>query len=234
MKFYELCIVGSDYDSDLQLLFESKRLGYTGACIKYSPNNLPEKSYFKDLEEEVGIKVIPRIELKPENFPDLRKKVNKYRDKYKDYLISIHGGTIKVNRAACENLRVDILSHPYRGRRDPGMDHIHARAASRNNVAIELSLRDLIMSWSNVRAKLMQHFRDIIKLHRKFKFPLIVSSEAKSPYDLRKPKDIMSILECCFDLSKEEIINIVLKTPIDIIKFNEERPKMVVLGVKVL
>lgn len=90
------------------------------------------------------------------------------------------------------------------------------------------------MSWSNVRAKLMQHFRDIIKLHRKFKFPLIVSSEAKSPYDLRKPKDIMSILECCFDLSKEEIINIVLKTPIDIIKFNEERPKMVVLGVKVL
>jgi RNase P/RNase MRP subunit p30 len=64
------------------------------------------------------------------------------------------------------------------------------RKLKKNNVAIELSFSDILNSYLSYRSKILSNFKDIYALYRKFKFPLIVSSRAKSIFDIKTPRDI--------------------------------------------
>jgi ribonuclease P/MRP protein subunit RPP1 len=102
----------------------------------------------------------------------------------------------KVNRAACEDHRVDILSKPYFKRRDCGINHVIARQAAQNQVAIELNIRHLTTTRPYLHYKILAHFREILKLQRKFGFPLIITRTAQSIYDLHTPEYQMALSKC--------------------------------------
>ena len=213
---------------DLDLAFEAQRLGYNGiAIIQSSKNYNSQKS--KEIKNDFHI--FTGVEIYAKNPEDLKKKVGKYREK--EDVIIVNGGNLKINRAACEDPRIDILAHPYKNRRDSGINHILAKKASENEVAIELSLQPLIKTRFSLRAKLLSQFRQIIKLHRKFGFPTIISSNAYSTYDLRSPKDILA-LGCCFGMTKEESEDSLWKNPINIIERNKIRKNIVVKGARII
>lgn len=237
MTYYDLNIQGNDYESDLKLILEANRLGWNYANLTYSIDkyktaikyketlkNTLKNSYLKNhLDLEFG------IQLNEKNPNNIRKKTRKFRNKVN--LISVFGGDLKINRIACENIQVDILSRPYFKRRDCGINHVLAKEAVKNNVAIELCFKDILSSYLSYRAKTIAHFREIIKLHQKFKFPLIITSGANSIFDIRSPRDIIAFLKA-INLNENEIMNFLTNYPSDIISFNKDRKNIVVLGVK--
>ena len=69
--------------------------------------------------------------------------------------------------------------------------------------------------------------------HRKFNFPLILTTDSKSLYDIRSTRDMVAFFKS-IGFTNQEIINGFYHYPKQIIDFNRERENMVVQGVKVI
>lgn len=227
-KFFDLHVHGNE-----NVIREAERLGYAGIAITryFEDFNSEFTRKFDDLTESSNIILRKSIEISCKNPEDLRRKVQKSR-KHTDILM-VRGGDLKVNRAACEDQRVDVLSQPYRSRRDTGINHVLARKAAENCVAIEINLKSLLKTNLRYRYQVISHFRHIIDLQRKFNFPLIITSNANSKYDLKTPHDI-SALAKCFGMTFEESFDAISRTPQDIIETNNMRGSFIVDGVRTL
>ncbi|MCQ8905610.1 MAG: ribonuclease P protein component 3 [Methanothermobacter sp.] len=235
MKFFDFHIQGRDHDSSLRLLLEASRLGYHGGVLVYPSERYSDlKSDFESLRENPELQdfeIACGVMIRASDPRDMRRSVNRFRKKAD--VIYVSGGNLKVNRAACESRRVDILSAPYTSRRDPGINHVLSREAARNGVAIELPLADVIGSWLKVRARVLEHFREILKLQRKFGFPLVLTSRASTIYDLRAPRDIINLAEC-FGMKAQEAEKSLTSTPASILEDSGNRQLMIADGVRLL
>ena len=69
--------------------------------------------------------------------------------------------------------------------------------------------------------------------HRKFKFPLILTTDSKSIYHVRSTRDIAAFFKS-IGFSDEEIYNGFYYYPKQIVDFNNERHNMIVKGVKLI
>ena len=214
---------------NIQLADEAKRLGYNGIAIIQSSKNYNKQDNIDQSNPDFNI--FSGVEIYAKNPDDLRKKVQKFRE-HNDVII-VNGGDLKINRAACEDPRVDILAHPYKNRRDSGINHILAKKASKNNVAVELSINQVIKTRLSFRAKILSQFRQILKLQRKFKFPLIITSNAYSIYDLRTPEDITAFAGC-LEMAPDEIMSSLSKNPMNIIKRSKIRKNVIVKGARII
>ncbi|MGZ7109013.1 MAG: ribonuclease P protein component 3 [Methanobacterium sp.] len=216
---------------DSRLALEAYRIGFSGIGAIQSSKNY-KKDFFNDFKEiNPDFKIFTGVEIHAQNNKDLKNKLNKFRDA-EDILI-VNGGNLKINRAACEDSRVDILAHPYKNRRDSGINHVLARKAAENEVAIELSINSIIKTRSSLRAKLLSYFHQIIKMQRKFRFPILISSNAHSLYHLRTPNDIITLAQC-FGMSEEEAINSLSESPCKIIHKTRLRNDMIVKGARII
>ena len=249
MKFYDLNLRGQNYEKDLALIKEANKFGWDYLNLNYSHDNFDiALQYKEELIEELSevdfedtyrnrktnfdhAKLSMGINILNANSNEIRKITNRYRDK--SNYISCLGGDLKINRNVCENYRVDVLSRPYYKRRDSGMNHVLAKEAARNNVAIELCFRDILNNYLKYRANVISSFKEILMFHRKFKFPLILTTDSKSVYDVRSTRDIVSFFRS-IGFTDKEIYNGFYYYPKQILEFNQERENMIVRGVKVI
>lgn len=225
---------------DAQLVEEAERLGYSGLALFKSEENRDnhnkskthdQADVFEAIKNNFSLKLQKGVEIRARNPEDMRRKVQKFR-KSADVLM-VHGGELKINRAACEDPRVDIISHPYHNRRDCGINHVLGRKAAENEVAVELNLRYLSKISSHLRYRVLAQFREILKLQRKFNFPLIITSSARSIYDLHTPQDIIA-LSRCFGMDKEEAISALSETPSNIMERNRIRNDVLAEGARII
>ncbi len=249
MKFYDLNLRGQNYEKDLALVMEANKFGWDYLNLNYSHDSFEEAIEYKDdlIEELSSIQFDQTYRNKKTNFEhaeismginilssnsnEIRKIIGKYREK--SNYISCLGGDLKVNRSVCENRRIDVLSRPYYKRRDSGMNHVLAKEAQRNNVAIELCFKDILNNHLKYRANVISSFKEILMFHRKFKFPLILTSDSKSIYDVRSTRDIAAFFKS-IGFTNEEIYNGFYYYPKQIVDFNKERKSMIVKGVKLI
>ena len=249
MKFYDLNLRGQSFENDLALVKEANKFGWDYLNLNYSYSDFDNSiQYLDDLTEELSktdfnqtyrnkktnfehAKVSMGINILNANSNEIRKIINKYRDK--STYISCLGGDLKINRSVCENYRIDVLSRPYYKRKDSGMNHVLAKEAAKNNVAIELCFRDILNNYLRYRANVISSFKEILMFHRKFKFPLILTTDSKSVYDIRSARDIASFFKS-IGFTDREIYNGFYYYPRQIIDFNKERENMIVRGVKVI
>ena len=226
--FFDLHVHGN-----MGIIKETERLGFTGIGITryFEDYNSKFLMEFQDLTLNSNIILKKAVEIYCKNPQDLKKKVKKSRKK-SDILI-VKGGDLKINRAACEDKQVDILSQPYRSRRDMGINHVLARKAAENSVAIEINIKTLLKTSLRYRYRVISQFRHIIDLQRKFQFPLIITSGANTKYDLKTPLDILSLAKC-FGMTFEECFKAISITPQNIIEKNNIRDKFIVEGVRTL
>ena len=224
--FFDLHFHGNE-----NVIREAERLGYAGLGLTRYFEDCNEEFIreFDILNDSSNIIIKKCIEISCKNPEDLRKKVQKSRRKAD--ILMVRGGDLKINRAACEDQRVDVLSQPYRSRRDTGLNHVLARKAAENSVAIELNLKILFKTNLRYRYRVISQFRHIIELQRKFKFPLIITTNANSKYDLRSPQDIFALARC-FQMTFEELFDAISETPKEIIETNNARDSFIVDGVK--
>ena len=109
------------------------------------------------------------LEIKSNNVNDIKKTARKFRSNAS--CISVIGGDLKVNRAVVENMQIDILSRPYLKRFDSGLNHVLAKEAVKNNVAVELCFKDVLRTYLSHRSKVISNFKDVYTLYE----PLMIS-----------------------------------------------------------
>ena len=90
---------------------------------------------FNFVKTKTTVEILQGVEIKAKNPDELRRMVDRFRDMAD--IIIVAGGELDINRAACENPKVDILSTPEKQRRDSGIDHVMAKLAAENKVAID-------------------------------------------------------------------------------------------------
>ena len=178
MEFIDLhahSILSCGVDTQNRMLFDAKKLGVElglcdgaeGECHRGIEINVKGKSELKNALA------------KSRNF---------------DYVV-IHGGDEHINRIAVSDKRVDILAHPEMGRKDPGVDPFVAKEAKKNGVAIEVNLRNLILTGGNRRVNALKNVARTLKLSRKYGFDIIVTSGAKSRFELRSGDGVFQLLK---------------------------------------
>lgn len=195
MGYYDLHVHSafSEGESSIEQLADmAMQLGYKGVCFS---EYFEGKERLKKLKKEiakaasnVGIDVSLGFEAR--TLRELAKLKN--QRKLFDVLL-VHGGDLRINRAACETKEVDILTHPSYGRYDCGLNHILAKLATKNNVAIELNFREILISTKKTRNVALANMREIVKLGKKYKVPVIICSGSISHWTLRDPLVLRSM-----------------------------------------
>lgn len=230
--FFDLHIQGNH-----ELAMDAEKMGYSGVAIVFNSKDYKDKSeIFRKIKRTAdGFQENNKpyikfgVEIDAKNPDDLKKQVRKFRKKAD--VILVHGGDLKINRAATEDPRIDILCHPYRSRYDSGINHVLAVKAAENTVAVEINLKYFLLTRPNHRHRVLSQFRQIMKLHRKYKFPVIITSDADSVYDLRHPRDVIAMASC-FGMTNNEAFNALSTIPQNIMAKNQIRDQIIVSGVR--
>lgn len=229
--FFDLNIKGSSLDDNLKLAIEASRYGWEHINFSYDQNDFKQAQEFRDELSDNLENIIDfdyTLEIKSNNVNEIRKIVRKFRNRAS--CISVVGGDLKVNRAVLENVQMDVLSRPYLRRYDSGLNHVLAKEALKNNVAVELCFKDVLKSYLAPRSKVISNFKDVYTLYRKFDFPLILSSRAESVFDLRTAHDFIAFFTQT-GLTVSEIEKSFM-TAKNILNFNENRKNMILTGVR--
>ncbi len=157
-------------------------MGFHDFLISFQPENTLGWS-----SDSINSKVVI---LNQENWGELKKQIQEKR-KDADVLVYL-GGDGKLNRKAVEDSRVDVLLHPELGRQDSGLNHILAKAAAENNVAIGLDFSKLYNS--ERRDRVMSDWRKNIGLCDKYGAPYLISTNAVKKQELRAPRDLAALV----------------------------------------
>lgn len=237
MNFYDLHIHSafSEGKSSLeQLASMAKQLGYSGICFS---------AYYKGDQQLKKLQVdVDKIRQKFEieillGFEACSlKELAVLRDKRKRFdILLVRGGDARLNREAVETTEVDILTHPEHERIDSGLNHILMKLAAKNNVAVEINFREILVSSKRLRSITLKHMTQNIELARKFKAPIIICSGAVSHFEMRDPSCLAS-MGCQLGLSLKEAKDTVSKNPEKIIKQLKERKgaNWIAPGIKVI
>jgi len=208
MKFYDLHVhsdfsIGTSSVSAIAKM--AKRLGLAGIAVADLFIDEPRLGKLREATEaaakEHGIDVHTGVELQPKDPEELKRMLDAVRG-VADVVI-VAGGDYKVNRAACEDARVDILAHPEFGRKDNGLDEQCFAAAIKNNVAIEINFRHVLFSYKRSRAHVLEHIATNIRLANEKGAKLIVCSGANSTWEMRDARQMIAVTNVLgMDLSK--------------------------------
>lgn len=196
MKFYDLHVKSklSDGENSIEELARfAERLGYSGIAICDEFESKEKLVELKNLVEEINAKVevYPGVLIQAESVSEMKEKLSKVREKA--LIVAVAGGNYEINRAACDDPRVDILAHPESGRIDSGLDDACMEAAARNNVAIQMNFKEILYSFRKQRSYTLNHIARNIMLAEHFRTPIIICSGAQSTWDMRAPRELVSV-----------------------------------------
>lgn len=227
-KFYDLNVHSMpDGESTIEELTSlAKHFGYSGLAITNHSNSgvAPMVAKTEDFEILRGIEIVTTSPSK------LHGLIGKYR-KNVDVLI-VHGGNENINREAVENPNVDVLAHPQMGRHS-GLNHILAKSASENNVAIEFNLDAIIKGRGGRRVQTLSNFRTNLNIARKYDVPMLLTSNASSYFDLRAPREMIAVAGL-FGMNKDEAVSALSLTAEGIIEKKRLKPGFIREGVEII
>jgi len=130
------------------------------------------------------------------NTGNLRIEINKAKSP-----VIVLGGDNKVNRAALENKKVDILLSPEKNDREDsfhyrksGLNQVLCKLAKQNNVAIGFDFSNLINTLGRERARILGRMFFNYKLCRKYKVKMVFSSFSNNKFEQRND-DCMRVFE---------------------------------------
>ncbi len=118
-------------------------------------------------------------------------------------VVFVNAGDISFNRAVISIREVQVLRNIHTTRKN-AFDHVAARSAAERGVAVDISMAPLIQHRGAKRQRALQRYEDILLLHRRYGFPLTISSGACSILDQRSVRDIRGLC-ALFGMTEEEV-----------------------------
>jgi ribonuclease P/MRP protein subunit RPP1 len=205
-----------------RLALAAKGLGYSGICVAN------HSDFFLDVRQHEEAGVIQGVEVIANNANDLRRQVDRFRKKVR--VLAVHGGEPGINRAACEDDRVDILLHPPDGKTS-GINHILAKLAADKHIAIGFELLPILCSKGGTRVRILSNYKTNLALAKKYDAPFVVVSGAMSFYDMRDVRTAVSLCKL-FGMSEKDALKGLSYYPSEILK--RRSPGYIMEGVEVL
>lgn len=197
-KYYDLHVhtsQSSGANSVEEMAETAEKFGWNGIAVCDHFQDMEkfrqQQNAIKEARKVSRIEIFSGTELQPKNQNELGRIVSKIREQVQ--LIVAHGGDYNVNRAACQNPKVDILAHPELGRTDNGLDEFCLAQARENNVAIQINFREILEGYRKPRVFILSHIAENIRLAEQMKAPVITCSAAQSVWDIRDPRALASI-----------------------------------------
>jgi len=229
-NFYDLNVHAlPDYaDSSSRMILEAKDMGYSGICLTSinHANTFGGTNITMPMPRDFDI--YTGIEIKADNVSKLNKFINKSVNKVD--IISVSGGHEDINRGAVENGHVDILAHP--ASQGKPLNHVLSKAAADNGVAIDFNIDTLIRHRGGNRVRILTALRQNVRLARKFDASMVITSNARSHYDLRGPREMMA-LGMLMGMTQEEALHALSTIPGSIINRNRNNNR-IMDGVEVI
>src|SRR3989344_3582931 len=237
MKFFDLHVHSafSEGTSSLeQLASMAKELGFSGICFaEYYNVEEHIKKLMTEIEKakgKVGIEIFLGFEARnPRELSALIEKRKRF-----DVLLA-RGGDLKLNRLAVETPEVDILTHPDYERTDSGLNHILVRLAAKNEVAIEVNFREVLITNGRTRSRILSNMKNNVMLAKKLHAPIIISCGAISEWELKSTQELISFGPQ-LGLELDEAKAAISRIPEDILSKSSERrdKRWIAPGVKVI
>ena len=202
-KFYDFNVhlAPDSQDSLITFAYEAKRYGYSGIAIPNSktgkPGNIPENF---SVHNTIEISCTPS---------KLRDEIKKYRGSAE--ILIARGGDEEFNRAAVETAGLDILLQPAK------FNHILAKAAYDNSIAIGFNLGSIIRLRGEARIRELRTMRTNLRYARKYGLPMLLTGTPSSRYDIRSPRE-MAALACLFGMTEREAVGAMSTVPLDILR----------------
>jgi len=107
-------------------------------------------------------------------------------------VVSVRAGDAGFNRGVVGIKGVHILRGLHAADKN-AFDHVTAKMAADNRVAVDIDLSCLISARGIARQKAIQRYRDVMVLEQRFEFPLTLSTYARSVLDLRAVREISGL-----------------------------------------
>jgi len=114
------------------------------------------------------------------------------REKETGAVVSVQAGDNGFNRAVIGLKGVHIL-RGIQSADKKAFDHVTAKMAADNRVALDLDLSLLISGRGIARQRAIHRYRDILVLEQRFGFPITLSSHARSILDMRAVREITGL-----------------------------------------
>lgn len=206
-----------------RLAMSAKGLGYSGICVAN------HSDYFLEVKGQAeGVDVIQGVEILAGHPRELRKQVDRFRNRVQ--VLAVHGGDPAINRAACEDERVDILMHPPDGKTS-GVNHILAKLAADKHIAIGFELGPIVCNKGGSRVRALSNYRTNLALVKKYGVPYVVVSGAMSLYDMRDARTAISLCRL-FGMGEKDAVKGLSFYPSEILR--RHSPGYIMEGVELM
>jgi ribonuclease P/MRP protein subunit RPP1 len=114
------------------------------------------------------------------------------RCKGTDTVVIVEAGDSGFNRAVLAMRGVHVLCGVHLTDRY-GFDHVAAKIAADCGIAIDISLAPIIHERGATRQRALDRYLDIVMLQRRFEFPLVLSTHARSVLEMRSVREISAL-----------------------------------------
>lgn len=195
MKFYDLCIyssLSSGEDKPEIMLDTAIELGLSG--IGFADfNKIPLKTIKKIRKEyQDKFEVLTRATLIPKSVNEMKKWVRELRNQVDIIAVrsGFEGKNIYVNAILDKRVDIILLSDI---REFESLDYAHYKMARENSTLIEIITRNLIIKLGIQRSKLMRQMIKSCKQIVQSKANFVISSGAQSKWELRGPRELVSL-----------------------------------------
>jgi RNase P/RNase MRP subunit p30 len=161
----------------------AEALGYTDLIFVYEHKFPAQKAKFK-----TKLKLHDALLVQP-------KKVISAKSKSKLVFVKAE----EDNRFVLEKAKPDLVfaleeaqKRDFVHQRGSGLNHILCRIAKDNKIRIGFSFSSVLNSNGMSQAQILGRMQQNIQFCRKYKCKMVIASFAKSPYEMRAPKDLMA------------------------------------------
>lgn len=148
-----------------------------------------------------GVRVIPAVLIAEESVRAVSGQLRKRGGGQS--LVMVNAGENGFNRAVLNLKGVHMLRNLYLTRRQ-SFNHVCARLAADRGVAIDLDLYPVIHAAGRTRQRVLVRFGELIRLYSRYRFPLTISSNARSVLDLRSVEEI-TLLCSLFGMEEDDV-----------------------------
>jgi ribonuclease P/MRP protein subunit RPP1 len=181
MKITDACVFPYPFgDSSVRrMALEARNLGFD----RLVAIDTPPADYY-------GIEICTGIIIKGTPIKDIISRIKKEGNP--KAVVSVEAGDNGFNRAVINLKGVHCIRGIHSGEKT-AFDHVAAKMAADNRVAIDLDMSVLISGRGNTRQRAMHRFRDVLTLEQRFEFPLTLSSYAHSVLDMRAVREITGL-----------------------------------------
>jgi ribonuclease P/MRP protein subunit RPP1 len=162
-----------------RLALEAKALGYDSLVAIDTPAGSPD-----------GVEILSGVIIQDAPMRDVINRVKRAKDS--GAVISVAARDNGFNRAVIGLRGVHILRGIQTADKT-AFDHVTAKMAADNNVAVDIDLSVLIAARGVPRQRAIHRFRDVLIFERRFEFPVTLSSHARSFLDLRAVREITGL-----------------------------------------